>query len=68
MSIYEKHKSIIAIEIGAGKTIRTIRNTAETFASNNYPLIRVNPFDFDKKKPNHISIQMNAKEFLMSLK
>ena len=66
--IKEKKKSIIAIEIGAGKTIRTIRKTAETFASNNYPLIRVNPYDFDIKKPNHISIQMNAKDFLMSLK
>ena len=66
--IKEKHKSIIAIEIGAGKTIRTIRNTAETFASTHHPLIRVNPFDFDIKKSNQISIQINAKEFLMSLK
>lgn len=61
----ETKKRIIAIEIGAGKTIRTIRNAAESFASPTYPLIRVNPFDFEIKKTNHISIQMNAREFLM---
>ncbi len=65
--IKEKHKRIIAIEIGAGKTIRTVRNAAESFASNIFPLIRVNPFDFETKMSNHISFQMNAKEFLMSL-
>jgi NAD-dependent SIR2 family protein deacetylase len=63
----EMKKSIVAIEIGAGKTIRTIRNAAESFASTTYPLIRVNPFDFETKKSNHFSIQMNAKEFLMSM-
>jgi NAD-dependent SIR2 family protein deacetylase len=65
--IKEKHKRIIAIEIGAGKTIRTVRNAAESFGSNIFPLIRVNPFDFETKMSNHISVQMNAKEFLMSL-
>jgi NAD-dependent SIR2 family protein deacetylase len=65
--IKENKKRIVAIEIGAGKTIRTIRNAAESFASNNHPLIRVNPFDFEIKKSNHISIQMNAKDFLMSV-
>ena len=65
--IQKTKKRIISIEIGAGKTIRTIRNAAESFASTTYPLIRVNPFDFETKKPNHISIKMNAKEFLMSM-
>lgn len=65
--IKEKNKQIIAIEIGAGKTIRTVRNAAESFASNTFPLIRVNPFDFETKMSNHISVQMNAKEFLISL-
>lgn len=64
-AINATQKNIVAIEIGAGKTIRTIRNAAEAFASTAYPLIRVNPFDFETKKSNHISIQMNAKEFLM---
>jgi hypothetical protein len=65
--IKETKKRIIVIEIGAGKTIRTIRKAAELFASNTYPLIRVNPFDAETKMSNHISVQMSAKEFLMLL-
>jgi NAD-dependent SIR2 family protein deacetylase len=65
--IKEIKKNVVAIEIGAGKTIRTIRNAAEMFASNKHPLIRINPFDFETKMSNHFSIKMNAKEFLMSI-
>ena len=65
--IKETKKRVIAIEIGAGTTIRTIRKAAELFASNTFPLIRVNPFDAETKFYNHISVKMSAKEFLMLL-
>lgn len=65
LKIQEAKKRIIAIEIGAGKTIRTIRNAAESFASDTFPLIRINPFDAETKIANHISVQMSAKDFLM---
>lgn len=65
--IKESKKRVVAIEIGAGKTIRTIRNAAESFASIKFPLIRVNPFDAETKMPNHISVQMSAKDFLKLL-
>ena len=60
-------KRIIAIEIGAGKTIHTIRKAAASFASSDFPLIRINPFDSETEKDNHISIQMSAKDFLKLL-
>ena len=60
-------RKLIAIEIGAGKTIRTIRNAAESITLTDFPLIRVNPFDIETTSPNHVSVQMTAKEFLISL-
>ena len=60
-------KNIVAIEIGAGETIRTIRASSERFSGNNIPLIRVNPNDFEVNQEHHISISMEAKEFLVNL-
>ena len=60
-------KNIVALEIGAGKTIRTIRASSERFSENSIPLIRVNPYDSEVNQDNHISITMGAKEFLENL-
>jgi NAD-dependent SIR2 family protein deacetylase len=60
-------RNIVDIEIGAGKTISTIRRTAEDFAGDDLPLIRINPNDFETSKRNHISIPMGAKESLMQI-
>jgi NAD-dependent SIR2 family protein deacetylase len=57
------NKEVVVIEIGAGKTINTIRKASENLAKDNQ-LIRVNPFDFEVNEPNHISIPMNAGDFL----
>jgi NAD-dependent SIR2 family protein deacetylase len=64
--IKETKKNIIAIEIGAGKTIQTIRKASENFAIT-YPLIRVNPHDSETRSPEYIPINMSAKEFIMAL-
>jgi NAD-dependent SIR2 family protein deacetylase len=61
-------QNIIALEIGAGKTISTIRKYAEGFVSDNYPLIRINPNDSETDKPNHISIPLSAREYLIEIK
>ena len=55
-----KYKKILAIEIGAGKAIPTIRNASERFAENKYPLIRINPTDFEIKTDSQISIPKGA--------
>lgn len=59
-------KKIVALEIGAGKTIPSIRKASETFAKE-CPLIRVNTMDYEIKAANHLSIQMGAKDFLLSI-
>lgn len=61
------YKNIIALEIGAGKTIPTIRKAAENFTKNKYPLIRVNPKDFDCNQNNHFPIPLKAETFLTQL-
>jgi hypothetical protein len=61
-------QNIIALEIGAGKTIPTIRIYTENFAGDNYPLIRINPFDFKINKPSHISIPLGALVCLIRIK
>jgi NAD-dependent SIR2 family protein deacetylase len=60
------NKKIVVLEIGAGKTIRTIRHAAEDLASE-HVLIRVNPDDYETKRANHLSIRMKAKDFLLSI-
>jgi NAD-dependent SIR2 family protein deacetylase len=59
-------KKIVALEIGAGKTIPTVRKASENFAKE-CPLIRVNTMDYEIKAPNHLSVQMGAKDFLLSI-
>jgi NAD-dependent SIR2 family protein deacetylase len=61
-------RNIVALEIGAGKTIPTIRRYAENFAEDNFPLIRINPFDFKIDKANHISIPVGARDSLIRIK
>lgn len=60
-------KNIIALEIGAGKTIPTIRMYAEKFAGEQRPLIRINPYDFETDQPNQIPIPFGAKESLIRI-
>jgi len=60
-------KNVVALEIGAGETIRTIRASSERFSGDNIPLIRVNPMDFEVNQKHCISIPMGAKEFLENL-
>ena len=62
-----KKNKIVALEIGAGKTIDTIRKAAQRFTNDTIPLIRVNPYDFEANKPNEISIPLSAKEFFEKL-
>ena len=57
----------MAIEIGAGKTIDTIRKTVQRFTNDTIPLIRVNPYDFETDKPNEMSIPLSAKDFFKRL-
>jgi NAD-dependent SIR2 family protein deacetylase len=52
--------NVIAIEIGAGKTISTLRRYAEKFAGDNHPLIRINLNDFETNNTNHISVPFGA--------
>lgn len=59
--------NIVALEIGAGKTIPTIRRVAERFAGNMYPLVRINPFDFEIEESNHFALPLGAKECLARL-
>jgi len=59
--------SIVALEIGAGETLPTIRRYAERFAGVDYPLIRINPKDSNTSLPNHISIPLNAQESLLRI-
>ena len=65
--IKEKSNKIVALEIGAGKTIDTLRKNARTFTSDKIPLIRINPFDFEVQNSNQISIPICAVDFLRNL-
>ena len=56
-------KKIVVLEIGAGKTIDTVRKAARSFTGEDIPLIRVNPNDFETYSDNQIGIKMRAKEF-----
>ncbi len=60
-------RSIIALEVGAGKTIPTIRRYAERFVGVKYPLIRINPHDSETDRANHISIPMNAQDYMTNI-
>jgi NAD-dependent SIR2 family protein deacetylase len=66
--ITSRLRKIVALEIGAGKTLPTIRRFAERFAGDDYPLIRRNPFDSETEQPNHISIPLGAGEGLRQVK
>lgn len=58
---------IVALEIGAGLTIPTIRWYAERFAGDNYPLIRVNPDDSQSDQSNHYAIPIGAADYLRNI-
>ncbi len=64
--VINSNKKLVIVEIGAGKTINTIRKAAENLAKNNL-LIRINPFDIEVSHSNQISIQMGAADFLNHL-
>jgi hypothetical protein len=66
--INTEFQNIVTLEFGAGETIPTIRRYAERFAGDDYPLIRINPSDFQTNKANHISIPLGAKECLVQIK
>ncbi len=65
--IKAKYKNIVALEIGAGTVIRTIRAASERFVTDKYPLIRINLNDYEVNRNNHIGIQSGAKDFLTNL-
>lgn len=61
-------QNIVALEIGAGEALPTIRRYAERFAGEARPLIRINPNDFETDQENHISIPLRARESLVRIK
>ena len=56
-------KKIVALEIGAGKTIDTLRKAARSFMGEDIPLIRINPNDYEVESDNQIGVAEGAKEF-----
>lgn len=66
--IRSRFKKFVALEIGAGLEIPTIRRYAERFAGDEHYLIRVNPSDFETDQPNQISIPMRAVDYLKKIK
>ena len=66
--ISSRSLNIVALEIGAGKTLPTIRRFAERFAGDDYPLIRINPSDSETEHPGHISLPLGAIESLRQIK
>ena len=58
-------KKIVALEIGAGKTIDTVRKAARSFTEEDIPLIRVNPNDYEVERANQLGLAMGAKEFFV---
>ncbi|MFN6040176.1 MAG: SIR2 family NAD-dependent protein deacylase [Bacteroidota bacterium] len=60
-------KNILAIELGAGKVIPTIRNSAEKFAGQSIPLVRINPNDFEVLSGHHISLPYGAKASILKV-
>jgi NAD-dependent SIR2 family protein deacetylase len=66
--ISEEGLKPLALEIGAGETIPTIRKYAERFAGTAFPLIRINPNDAKTESINHISVPSGAKETLFQIK
>ena len=61
-NIKTKNEKILVIEIGAGKTIATIRLLAEKIAGDMNSLVRINSYDHEVSKPNFISIPKSAIE------
>lgn len=60
--IKESCKNIVAIEIGAGLTINTIRKASEAFTEGTFPLVRINTDDAEVKSKNHFPLAMTAKD------
>ena len=56
-------KKIVALEIGAGKTIDTVRKATRSFTGEDISLIRVNPNDCEVESSNQIGVAMGAKAF-----
>lgn len=56
-------KKIVAMEIGAGKTIDTLRKAARNFTKEEITLIRINPNDCEVYSANQIGVAMGAKSF-----
>lgn len=62
-----KDKNILAIEIGAGTTISTIRKMSEKLVGETKTLFRVNPVDFRSTKTNHLEFGMGALEWISTI-
>jgi hypothetical protein len=62
------YKNIIALEIGVGSTIVSIKHYAERFANNNHQLFRINITPSIVSQANHIIIKGNALAIIQSLK
>ncbi len=62
-----KNSKVAIIEIGAGKTVPSIRYASQDLANSfNSTLIRINPRDYDAP-PNAISIPYKAKEAIIKI-
>ncbi len=66
-NILKTTDKIVAIEIGAGKTINTIRKLCEKFTENKHPLVRINPHDCEIVCKNQISIPDTAKNAISAI-
>ncbi|MBE2898467.1 NAD-dependent deacetylase [Pasteurellaceae bacterium 20609_3] len=63
-----KVNNLLIIEIGAGKTIRTVRNFSERVAKTaDADLIRINPIEANVPHDKFLSIEMNALEALVAI-
>lgn len=64
----EEQLQPLALEIGAGETIPTIRTYAERFAGTHCPLIRINPNDHETDHANHYSVPYSARQGLLKIR
>lgn len=63
-SIINSNKKIVVIEIGAGKTVNTLRKESANLAKQNIPIIRINNSDPEVENDNFISVNSTAKAAL----
>jgi NAD-dependent SIR2 family protein deacetylase len=63
----KNHRNLVAVEIGAGLAVPTVRRYAELAAASTGNLIRINPREPEVRHGRGISLPMNALEALTAL-